>query len=36
MLLEHGAKVLEGRPADVLHAYLTRVFGPAAQAGASR
>ena len=34
MLLEHGRTVLEGRPAEVIHSYLTRVFGPAAKAGA--
>ena len=28
MLLEHGRIVLEGKPAQVLHEYLTRVFGP--------
>ncbi len=28
VLLEHGAVVDEGKPANVLHAYLTRVFGP--------
>ena len=27
MLLEHGRIVLEGKPAQVLHEYLTRVFG---------
>ena len=27
MLLEHGHIVLEGKPAQVLHEYLTRVFG---------
>lgn len=34
MLLEHGRTILEGRPADVIHSYLTRVFGPTAKAGA--
>ncbi len=34
MLLEHGRTVLEGRPAEVIHSYLTRVFGPSAKAGA--
>jgi ABC-type polysaccharide/polyol phosphate transport system ATPase subunit len=34
LLLEHGRTVLEGRPADVIHTYLTRVFGPTAKAGA--
>jgi len=34
MLLEHGRTVIEGRPAEVIHAYLTRVFGPTAKAGA--
>ena len=34
MLLEHGRMVMEGKPAEVIHAYLTRVFGPAAKAGA--
>jgi ABC-type polysaccharide/polyol phosphate transport system ATPase subunit len=34
MLLEHGRTVLEGRPAEVIHSYLTRVFGPTAKAGA--
>ncbi len=33
MLLEHGRTVMEGRPAEVIHAYLTRVFGPTAKAG---
>lgn len=33
MLLEHGRTVLEGRPAEVIHTYLTRVFGPTAKAG---
>lgn len=32
MLLEHGKTIMEGRPADVIHAYLTRVFGPTAKA----
>lgn len=36
MLLEHGRAVMEGKPAEVLHAYLTRVFGPAAEAGAKQ
>jgi ABC-type polysaccharide/polyol phosphate transport system ATPase subunit len=34
MLLEHGQTVLEGRPAEVIHGYLTRVFGPSAKAKA--
>ena len=34
MLLEHGRTIMEGRPAEVIHAYLTRVFGPTAKAGA--
>ena len=29
ILLEHGRIALEGKPAHVLHAYLTRVLGPA-------
>jgi ABC-type polysaccharide/polyol phosphate transport system ATPase subunit len=33
LLLEHGRMVQEGRPAEVIHAYLTRVFGPSAKAG---
>ena len=28
ILLEHGQVQLDGRPAEVLHEYLTRVFGP--------
>jgi lipopolysaccharide transport system ATP-binding protein len=32
MLLEHGEAVLEGKPAEVLHQYLVRVFGPTAKA----
>jgi lipopolysaccharide transport system ATP-binding protein len=32
MLLEHGQTVLEGKPAEVLHQYLVRVFGPTAKA----
>jgi len=32
MLLEHGQAVLEGKPAEVLHKYLVRVFGPTAKA----
>ncbi len=32
MLLEHGRPVLEGKPAEVLHQYLVRVFGPTAKA----
>jgi lipopolysaccharide transport system ATP-binding protein len=32
MLLEHGQAVLEGKPAQVLHQYLVRVFGPTAKA----
>lgn len=32
MLLEHGQAVLEGKPAEVLHHYLVRVFGPTAKA----
>ncbi|MEX0787032.1 MAG: ABC transporter ATP-binding protein [Dehalococcoidia bacterium] len=28
ILLEHGRIVLEGKPAHVLHQYLTRIFGP--------
>jgi lipopolysaccharide transport system ATP-binding protein len=28
MLLEHGQIALEGKPATVLHEYLSRVFGP--------
>jgi ABC-type polysaccharide/polyol phosphate transport system ATPase subunit len=35
MLLEHGRRVMEGKPAEVIHAYLTRVFGPSAKAQAS-
>jgi ABC-type polysaccharide/polyol phosphate transport system ATPase subunit len=27
MLLEHGRIIIEGKPAHVLHEYLTRVFG---------
>jgi ABC-type polysaccharide/polyol phosphate transport system ATPase subunit len=34
MLLEHGRMIMEGKPAEVIHAYLTRVFGPTAKAGA--
>jgi ABC-type polysaccharide/polyol phosphate transport system ATPase subunit len=36
VLLEHGQMELVGRPADVLHAYLTRVFGAEPAAGAQR
>ena len=32
MLLDHGQTVLEGKPAEVLHQYLVRVFGPTAKA----
>jgi ABC-type polysaccharide/polyol phosphate transport system ATPase subunit len=32
MLLEHGQTVLAGKPAEVLHQYLVRVFGPTAKA----
>ncbi len=32
MLLQHGQAVLEGKPAEVLHQYLVRVFGPTAKA----
>jgi lipopolysaccharide transport system ATP-binding protein len=35
MLLEHGRTVLEGKPAEVVHTYLTRVFGTASEAGAT-
>jgi ABC-type polysaccharide/polyol phosphate transport system ATPase subunit len=35
MLLEHGRTILEGTPAEVVHTYLTRVFGPASEAGAT-
>ncbi len=35
MLLEHGRTVLEGRPAEVIHTYLTRVFGPTAKAASA-
>lgn len=28
ILLEHGRAIMEGKPAEVTHAYLTRVFGP--------
>ncbi len=34
MLLEHGRTVLEGKPAEIVHAYLTRVFGSASEAEA--
>ena len=33
MLLEQGRTVLEGTPAEVVHAYLARVFGPASRTG---
>ena len=33
VLLEHGRILQQGRPAEVLHAYLTRVFGPSQVAG---
>jgi ABC-2 type transport system ATP-binding protein/lipopolysaccharide transport system ATP-binding protein len=33
MLLEHGQVVLEDRPAQVIHAYLLRVFGDEAPTG---
>lgn len=36
LLLVHGRSVMEGKPAEVLHTYLTRVFGPAPQAGGQR
>ena len=32
LLLEQGRTIREGRPTDVLHEYLTRVFGPTASA----
>ena len=32
MLLDHGRIVLEGPPANVLHEYLTRIFGPGEKA----
>ena len=32
ILLEHGEAVLQGDPAEVTHAYLTRVFGSEAKA----
>ncbi len=28
VLLDHGRIALEGPPANVLHEYLTRIFGP--------
>jgi lipopolysaccharide transport system ATP-binding protein len=34
MLLEHGRTIMEGKPAEVVHSYLTRVFGSASEAGA--
>ena len=36
LLLEHGRVAMEGRPAEVLHEYLTRAFAPASAAGAER
>jgi ABC-2 type transport system ATP-binding protein/lipopolysaccharide transport system ATP-binding protein len=35
VLLEHGRVIEEGRPAEVLHAYLSRVFGPSQVVGAT-
>jgi ABC-type polysaccharide/polyol phosphate transport system ATPase subunit len=32
MLLEHGRTVLVGKPAEVVHQYLSRVFGNAPEA----
>jgi ABC-type polysaccharide/polyol phosphate transport system ATPase subunit len=36
LLLEHGQIILDGKPAEVLHAYLSRVFGPEQAAAGER
>jgi ABC-type polysaccharide/polyol phosphate transport system ATPase subunit len=36
ILLEHGAVIADGKPANVIHQYLTRVFGAEKAAGEAR